>query len=65
MRSRAEERAPDTENRLWKSTTDFFHRGTSRQWEGLFDAELSAHYEAKVRELGPPDFVAWLHRETL
>jgi hypothetical protein len=65
MRRRAEERAPDTANRIWKSTTDFFHRGTSGQWEGLFDAELAAHYEARVRELAPPDFVAWLHRETL
>ena len=65
MRRRAEERAPDTANRIWKSTTDFFHRGTSGQWEGLVDGELAAHYEARVRELAPPDFVAWLHRETL
>jgi aryl sulfotransferase len=61
MRRRAEERAPDTTNRLWKSTIDFFHRGTSGQWEGVFDAELAAHYEDRVRELALPDFVAWLH----
>jgi hypothetical protein len=65
MRSRATERAPDTEKRLWKNTTDFFHRGTSGQWEDIFDADLAAHYEAKVRELAPPDLIAWLHRETL
>ncbi len=65
MRSRATERAPDTEKRLWKNTTDFFHRGTSGQWEEIFDAELAAHYEAKVRELAPPDLVSWLHRENL
>jgi aryl sulfotransferase len=65
MRSRAAERAPDTEKRLWKNTTDFFHRGTSRQWEEIFDAELAEYYEAKVRELAPPDLVTWLHRETL
>ena len=65
MRSRAEERAPDTENRIWKSTTDFFKRGTSGQWEGIFDADLSAHYGARVRELAEPDFAAWLHRATL
>jgi aryl sulfotransferase len=65
MRRRAEELAPDTANRIWKSTTDFFHRGTSGQWEGLLDAELASHYEARVRELTPPDFVAWLHRGTL
>lgn len=61
MRSRATERAPDTEKRLWKNPADFFHRGTSGQWEAIFDAELAAHYEAKVRELAPPDLVAWLH----
>jgi len=65
MRRRAEDRAPDTANRIWKSTTDFFRRGRSGQWEGLVDGELAAHYEARVRELAPPDFVAWLHRETL
>ena len=61
MRSRATERAPDTEKRLWKNTADFFHRGTSRQWEDIFDPELAAHYEDTVRKLAPPDLVAWLH----
>jgi aryl sulfotransferase len=65
MRRRADERAPDTANRIWKSTTDFFHRGTSGQWQGLFDAELADHYKARVRELAPADLVAWLHRESL
>jgi hypothetical protein len=61
MRGRAIERAPDTEKRLWKNATDFFHRGRSGQWEEIFDNELAAHYEAKVRELAPPDLVDWLH----
>jgi aryl sulfotransferase len=65
MRRRATERAPDTENRIWKSTIDFFHRGTSGQWEDVFDAELAAHYQDRVRELASPDLVAWLHRGTL
>ncbi len=65
MRRRATERAPDTQNRIWKSTTDFFHRGTSGQWGDVFDAELAAHYEDRVRELAPPDLAAWLHRGTL
>jgi hypothetical protein len=65
MRRRAEERAPDTANGIWKSTARFFHRGTSRQWADIFDDDLAAHYEQRVRELAPPDLVAWLHRETL
>lgn len=65
MRGRAELVAPDTANAIWKSTEGFFKRGTSRQWIEVFDEELQAHYEARVRELAPPDLVAWLHRGTL
>jgi hypothetical protein len=65
MRGRAELVAPDTANGIWKSTEDFFKRGTSGQWSDVFDAELAARYEARVRELAPPELVAWLHRGTL
>lgn len=65
MRSRADVVAPDTANRLWKSTEGFFHRGTSGQWPDVFDDELRAHYEARVRELAPPDLIEWLHRGSL
>jgi len=61
MRGRAEVVAPDTHNRIWQSTEDFFRRGTSGQWADVFDDELQAHYEARVRELAPPDLIAWLH----
>jgi hypothetical protein len=65
MRSRAAVVAPDTANHIWKSTTDFFHRGTSGQWSGVVDDELLAHYEARLRQLAPPDLIEWLHRGTL
>ncbi len=65
MRGRAELVAPDTANAIWKSTEGFFKRGTSGQWGEVFDAELAARYEARVRELAPPELVAWLHRGTL
>jgi len=61
MRSRAERVAPDTANRIWKSTEDFFKRGTSGQWSEVFDAELLARYEAKLRKVAPADLVDWLH----
>ena len=61
MRGRAERVAPDTANRIWKSTEDFFKRGTSGQWSEVFDTELLARYEAKLRELAPADLVEWLH----
>ena len=65
MRRQAELVAPDTANRIWKSTTGFFHRGRSGQWQDVVDDEALAHYEARVRELVAPDLVAWLHHGTL
>ena len=61
MRGRAEVVAPDTHNRIWQNTEGFFRRGTSGQWTDVFDEELQAHYEVRVRELAPPDLVEWLH----
>jgi aryl sulfotransferase len=61
MRGRAETHAPDTANAIWKSTEDFFKNGTSGQWSDVFDDELLAHYEARLRALAPPDLVEWLH----
>jgi aryl sulfotransferase len=65
MRARAELVAPDTGNQIWKSTEEFFKRGTSGQWGDVFDDELAAHYEARMRELASPDLIDWLHRGTL
>jgi hypothetical protein len=63
MRRRADVVAPDTANRLWKSNAGFFHRGTSGQWRDRLDAEALAHYQARLRDLAPPDVAAWLHHE--
>jgi hypothetical protein len=65
MRRRADMVAPDTGNRIWKSTTGFFHRGTSGQWRDVVDDAALAHYTARVRELAPPDLAAWLQRGNL
>jgi hypothetical protein len=61
MRRRADVVAPDVNQHLWKSNSDFFRRGTSGRWRDVFDAELLARYEARMRELTPPDLAAWLH----
>ncbi len=65
MRRRADVMAPDTANRIWKTTADFFHRGTSGQWRDVVDDEALARYSARMRELAPPDLADWLHRGTL
>jgi hypothetical protein len=61
MRRRADRVAPDTANRIWKSTAGFFRRGTSGQWRDVVDDATLAHYTARVRELAAPDLAAWLH----
>jgi aryl sulfotransferase len=61
MRGRAEVVAPNTQNSIWHNTEGFFRQGTSGQWTDVFDDELQAHYEARVRELAPPDLIEWLH----
>jgi hypothetical protein len=63
MRRRAEVVVPDAQEHLWKSATEFFHKGTSGQWRAVFDAELLQRYEARARDLAPPDLLAWVHRE--
>jgi hypothetical protein len=65
MRRRADEVAPDTGNRIWKDNAGFFHRGTSGQWRDLLEDGDLTHYEARVRELAPPDLVDWLHHGNL
>jgi len=62
MRSRAELLAPDTTHGIWRSTTDFFHRGTSGQWRHLLDDEGLRRYDERVAELVPADLAAWAHQ---
>ena len=64
MRRKAEMVAPDTDTGIWKSTEEFFHRGTSGQWREILDDDAVARYEARVRELAPPDLAAWLRSGT-
>ncbi len=61
MRSRADRVAPNTDVGIWHSTEDFFHRGTSGQWQEVFGPEELRRYDARVAELAPPDMVGWLH----
>ncbi len=61
MRRRAEVVVPDAQEHLWKSATEFFHKGTSGQWRDVFDAELLERYEHRARALAPPGLLAWVH----
>lgn len=65
MRDGADTVAPNSDQGWWKSTTDFFHRGTSGQWRDVMtDAELP-RYEKRIAEITTPEFAHWLHHGTL
>jgi hypothetical protein len=61
MKARADELAPDSHNRIWRSNSDFFHRGTTGQWRELISPDDDARYERRVRELVAPEIAAWAH----
>ncbi|HEY8543996.1 MAG TPA: sulfotransferase domain-containing protein [Acidimicrobiales bacterium] len=64
MRSRADMTA-GAGREHWIDPVEFFHRGTSGQWQDLLDDADLARYAARVRSLAPPDLVTWLHRPPL
>ncbi len=61
MRDDAERVAPNADQGFWKSTTDFFHKGTSGQWRDLMSEDELPRYEKRVGELCAPEFAHWLH----
>jgi aryl sulfotransferase len=61
MKEHAEHVVPNADIGLWHSADGFLHRGTSGQWQEDFSEEDLAHYDARVAELAPADFLRWLH----
>ncbi len=62
MKSQAERVAPNGDQTFWKSTADFFHKGTSGQWRGVITEDDEAHYEQRLHELADAELVRWLHQ---
>jgi aryl sulfotransferase len=59
MRDNAEMVAPNSDVAIWKSTTDFFHRGSNGQWREVFDDEMLRRYDERAAALAAPDLLAW------
>lgn len=59
MRDNAEMVAPNSDARIWKSTNDFFHRGSNGQWREAFDDDMLRRYEERVAALATPEMRAW------
>ena len=59
MRDNAEMVAPNSDARIWKSTNDFFHRGSNGQWREDFDDDLLRRYDERAAALATPELRAW------
>jgi hypothetical protein len=65
MKASAERTAPNGDQTFWKSTTDFFHKGTTGQWHDVVGADELPRYERRIAELTTPEFAQWLHHGSL
>lgn len=61
MKSRAKSIAPNADQGLWHNTEEFFHRGTTGQWQNLLDDDDLQRYQQRVSQLVAPDLAAWSH----
>ncbi|MBA2608209.1 MAG: sulfotransferase domain-containing protein [Actinobacteria bacterium] len=61
MRSAAEKVAPNSDQGFWRSTTDFFHKGTTGQWRDVVGANEMPRYAARLNTLADAEFARWLH----
>jgi hypothetical protein len=61
MRAHADRLAPNTDTKLFRDPTEFFHAGTSGQWRSLLDADDLRRYEARVDALASPELARWVH----
>ena len=50
-----------TDIAIWRDADAFFHQGGSGQWRAVLTDDDLAHYDARVRELAPPELAAWVH----
>lgn len=61
MRERAHDLAPNAMGVL-RDPRAFFRQGRSGTGAALLSPEDLAHYHRRMRDLAPPDLLAWLHR---
>ncbi len=59
MKINADRLAPDTNFNMWKSNAQFFNKGASGQWRGIFSHESLSIFE-RVTATYPADYIRWL-----
>jgi aryl sulfotransferase len=65
MRRRAKDVAPNSTETIWLDANAFFHSGTTGQWQDVLDAADLQRYAIRTAEMGPADFLDWVHRGRL
>lgn len=65
MRAHADDLAPCADAQFWRDNQRFFNRGTTGQWRELLDDADLERYRARVRSVGRPDVVDWVHHHSL
>jgi aryl sulfotransferase len=65
MRSKADQLAPESRHRLWRDPRRFFDSGKNGKWRDVLTQDMLDRYAERVRELGDPELVAWLHPDGL
>ncbi|MGR8950449.1 MAG: sulfotransferase domain-containing protein, partial [Gammaproteobacteria bacterium] len=63
MKKNASKRAPGAEKGIWKDTSNFFHKGTNRRWEGVLSDDQIRAFEKMTNEVMEPSLVQWLVHE--
>jgi hypothetical protein len=65
MKASAEITAPNGDQTMWNSTSDFFRNGTSGQWRELMADDEIPRYEQRLHELADGDLARWLEHGSL
>lgn len=60
MKANAGVMAPGATAGLWKDTSNFFHKGTNRRWEGVLSDDQIRHYREIAKAKLGPDLEVWL-----
>jgi len=62
MKARASDLAPESSHDgFWKNTEQFFHQGTTGQWQRIVADDELARYVARVTACAAPELAAWVH----
>lgn len=65
MKSKAGMMAPGATKGAWKDTSNFFHKGTSRRWEGVLRPDQIEHYRKIAKAKLEPELEHWLEHGRL